>query len=260
MKRIAIFLYGTISHLIFFSTFLYAIAFLGNLPWVPKTIDSAAEGSLALAIAVNTALLGLFAVQHSGMARPAFKRWWTKIVPQPAERSTYVLISSLLMIALFWLWRPLPGIVWSIENPTARGVVHGVYGVGWITILVSTFLINHFDLFGLRQVYLHLRGRDSTPLSFSTPILYRFVRHPLYVGWLIAFWAAPTMSVTRLVFAIANTLYILVAIRFEEHDLAAEHGSRYQDYQRDVPMLIPNLTGKKRQGNVSHSTTIPNAS
>ena len=260
MKRLAFFFYGAISYLIFFATFLYAIAFLGNVPWVPRTLDSGAQGSLALAIAVNASLLGLFAVQHSGMARPAFKRWWTRVLPQPIERSTYVLLSSVLMIALFYLWRPLPGVIWEIERPVLRTAIHSVFGVGWLTILVSTFLINHFDLFGLRQVYLYLRGQEYTPLRFGMPAFYRVVRHPLYVGWLLVFWAAPTMTVTRLVFALANTLYILAAIRFEERDLATEHGAAYDDYRRRVPMLIPRLLGRKGTSSVAHFTTEHGAS
>ena len=189
---------------------------------------------------VNLLLLGLFAIQHSVMARPAFKRWLTKFVPQPTERSTYVLFSSLMLIALFVHWEPLGGAIWDVQDPVGRITLHGLFAFGWGLVLVSTFLINHFDLFGLRQVWLYLRGREYTPLGFVTPGPYRHVRHPLYIGWLLAFWATPTMTVTHLVFAIATTAYILIAIQLEERDLV-EALPQYDDYRRRVPMLVPSV-------------------
>ena len=237
MKRLAIFLYGVITYAVFFVTFLYAIGFIGNL-WVPKSMDSPRDVALGTALAVDLGLLALFAVQHSVMARPAFKRWWTRIVPEPAERSTYVLFSTLALIALFWFWQPLGGMVWDIDSAAGVNVMYGIFAAGWVLLLYVTFLIDHFDLFGLRQVWLQLVGKPFTPLAFKTPWLYRQVRHPLYVGWLMIFWATPTMTVTHLVFAIMTTAYILVAIQFEERDLIAAH-PEYADYKKRVPSLIP---------------------
>lgn len=230
-------LYGTVSYAIFFVTFLYAAGFLGNF-LVPKGIDSPATLPLANALAINVALLGIFAVQHSGMARPGFKKWLTRFVPQPAERSTYVLISSVLMIAMFWLWQPLGGSVWDVQNPVGKALLQAGFAFGFLLVLVSTFLINHFDLFGLRQVWLQFRRKDYTPLPFVTPGPYKVVRHPLYIGWLFAFWSTPTMTATHLLFAVATTAYILVAIRLEERDLCREHET-YPEYRRSVPALIP---------------------
>jgi protein-S-isoprenylcysteine O-methyltransferase Ste14 len=237
MKRVSIFVYGGLSYAVFFASFLYAIGFIGNL-WVPKRIDGAALRPLGEALLINLGLLGLFAVQHSVMARPAFKRWWTRFVPEAAERSTYVLFSSLALIALFAFWQPLGGMVWEIESPLARSVLYALYFAGWGLVLLSTFLINHFDLFGLRQVWFALRGEPYQPLPFKTPFLYRYVRHPLYVGWFIVFWAAPSMSMTHLLFALATSAYILIAIQFEERDLMAIH-PEYAGYRRSVPMLVP---------------------
>jgi protein-S-isoprenylcysteine O-methyltransferase Ste14 len=237
MKRLPLFLYGVASYAVFFAVFLYAIGFIGNL-WVPKSMDSPRDVPFVTALLVNLGLLGLFAVQHSVMARPAFKRWWTRVVPQAAERSTYVLFSSLCLIALFWYWQPMGGVVWDITASAGVTAMYTVYAAGWLLLLYSTFLINHFDLFGLRQVWLHLLGRPYTPVPFASPWLYRQVRHPLYVGWLMIFWATPTMTVAHLVFAIMTTAYILVAIQFEEHDLVNEH-PEYREYRRQVPMLIP---------------------
>jgi len=243
--RIAVFVYGVASYALFFGTFLYAVGFVGNLG-VPKSIDSGAEGTFAGALLTNALLLGVFAVQHSVMARPAFKRAWTRIVPAPAERSTYVLFSSLALVLLFWQWRPMGGVVWDVRNESARVALHAICATGWLTVLTTTFLIDHFDLFGLRQVWLHVRGRPYTPLAFGTPGPYRVVRHPLYVGWLLAFWAAPTMTAAHLVFALVTTGYILGAIRLEERDLLAAHGEPYRRYRERVPMLIPRLGLRRR--------------
>jgi methanethiol S-methyltransferase len=237
MKRLPIFLYGIASYAVFFAVFLYAIGFIGNL-WVPKSMDSPRDVSLTTALLINLGLLGLFAVQHSVMARPAFKRWWTRVVPPEAERSTYVLFSSLCLIALFWFWQPMGGVIWDMGAPAGKTTMYVVYAAGWALLLYSTFLINHFDLFGLRQVWLHLRGKPYTTVPFRSPWLYRQVRHPLYVGWLMIFWATPVMTVAHLVFAIMTTAYILVAIQFEEHDLIAAH-PEYAEYKKQVPALIP---------------------
>ena len=237
-KRILFFSYGSFSYLIFLGTFLYAIGFIGNFG-VPRTLDGPASGPLALGLAIDVGLLTLFAVQHSVMARKWFKDAWTKIVPQPIERSTYVLFSSLALILLFALWRPLGGVVWSVENPTGRIVLRGLFAFGFALVLVSTFLINHFDLFGMRQVWLYLLGRPYTMLRFGNPGPYRLVRHPLYVGWLFAFWMTPVMTLAHLLFSLATTAYILLAIQFEERDLVREHGDSYEDYRRSVPMLPP---------------------
>jgi protein-S-isoprenylcysteine O-methyltransferase Ste14 len=238
MKRLLFFAYGVTAYVVFFGTFLYASAFIGGLP-VPTTLDGPANGPLAAALAVNAGLLALFAVQHSVMARPWFKQRWTRLVPHEIERSTYVLLSSLALILLFWQWRPMGIVIWSVEHSAGRAILYGLFAFGWLLVLVATFLINHFDLFGLRQVWLALLGRPYTPLAFKTPGPYRLVRHPLYVGWFFAFWATPTMTLAHLVFAIATSCYILLAIQFEERDLVRYHGRSYEDYRRDVPMLVP---------------------
>src|SRR4029450_13890998 len=205
------------------------------------SLDSPATDPWQLALAIDLGLLSLFAVQHSVMARPAFKRLATRVIPQSSERSTYVLASSLALILLFWQWRPLGGVVWGVEHPVGRALLYGGFGVGWALVLAATFVINHFDLFGLRQTWRHFRGLPQEPLQFVTPWLYRQVRHPLYVGWLFAFWSTPTMTLTHLLFAVVTTAYILVAIRFEEHDLVDAH-PEYAEYRRRVPMMIPALT------------------
>ena len=241
--RVTTFVYGSVSYLIFFATFLYAIGFLGNV-MVPKSIDSGRTAPLGVALLVNAGLLAIFAVQHSVMARPWFKRVWTRVIPKQAERSTYVLLSSLALILLFWLWQPIGGVVWSVEQPALRMVLYGLFALGFAIVLVSTFLINHFDLFGLRQVYLYLRGKEYSQLRFGTPLLYRHVRHPLYLGWLLAFWSTPTMTIAHLVFAIATTVYIFLAIQFEEKDLLDTFGDDYRRYRENVPMIVPVRIGK----------------
>jgi len=238
MARVGIFLYGIVSYLVFFAVFLYAMGFIGGF-LTPTMLDGVPKSPLWKALAIDLALLAAFALQHSGMARPGFKRWWTRIVPEPAERATYVLLSSLLLAAMFVHWQPIGGLIWNITDPTAREVVIGVYLFGWALLLYTTFLIDHFDLFGLKQVWRRLVGASYRPPQFHTPGLYRFVRHPLYIGWLIIFWAAPTMTVAHLVFAWATTVYILLAIPLEERDLVTAFGDEYIEYRRRTPMLIP---------------------
>ena len=245
VRRAAIFAFGVFSYVVFLATFLYAFGFVGGFV-VPTTLDGPPRMPFAPALAIDVGLLALFAVQHSVMARPAFKRAWTRVVAPPLERPIYVLASSLCLIAMFALWQPLGGVVWSLTAPAARAAAWTVFGFGWGLVLVTTFLINHFDLFGLRQVWLNLVGRPYTTLRFATPWLYRRVRHPLYVGWLFAFWATPTMTLTHLVFALALTAYILVAIRYEERDLIEVHGESYRRYREQVPMLVP------RPGRAAH--------
>jgi methanethiol S-methyltransferase len=238
MSRNLALAYGVASYLAFLTAFLYAIGFVGNL-LVPKSMDSGPSGSPSASVLVDTLLLLLFAVPHSVMARPAFKRWWTRLIPPPVERSTYVLVSSLTLGLLFWQWRPIPAVVWHIANPLGRWLLHAIFWGGWAMVLVSTFLIDHFDLFGLRQVCLYASGRPYTPVSFKVFGLYRYVRHPIMLGFLLAFWAATTMTAGHLVFAGATTAYILIALQLEERDLVGFHGERYQAYQRQTRMLLP---------------------
>ena len=245
MQRLSIFVYGVACYTAALATLLYAVGFIGNV-WVPTSLDAAGSAPLAPALLIDLALVMVFALQHSVMARPAFKRWWVRIVPEPAERSTYVLFSCLALIPLFLLWQPIGGSIWTVGSPIARTLLYAVFAIGWALLLISTFLLNHFELFGLRQVWLQLTGRSYQPLPFRTPALYRYVRHPLYVGWLLTFWAAPTMTVAHLVFALASSVYILIAIQFEERDLMAMH-PQYQAYRRRVPMLLPIVAAYLRQ-------------
>jgi len=238
MKKVFVLLYGFISYLAFFGTILYAIGFVGNII-APKTIDSAPQTSLLNAILINASLLLLFALQHSIMARPAFKKWWTRIVPEQLERSTYVLLASLCLILMMWQWQPIGGIVWSIENETVKTILFVTYIIGWAIVFVATFLINHFDLFGLRQVWFYFLGKPYMQLPFRLPLFYKFVRHPLYLGFLIAFWSTPVMTIAHLLFAVLTTGYILTAIQFEEKDLVNHFGEKYRNYKKTKPMIIP---------------------
>lgn len=239
--------YGLVCYAAFLGAFLYAIGFVGDL-YVPKSIDSpATEVAWKRALIQDTLLLLLFAVPHSIMARRGFKNWWTTIVAPAVERSTYVLKSSLLLIVLYWLWIPIPAVMWDVGVPVIRAGIWTMFWIGWLLAFVSTFLINHFDLFGLRQVYLFWRNRPYEPISFRTPLLYRWVRHPLILGFLIAFWSAPTMTGGRLLFAAATTAYCLIALQLEERDLLGYHGEEYAGYQRQVRMLIP-IRRRKRGG------------
>jgi len=255
MKRIVAFVYGIVCYGVFFATLLYAIGFLGSFG-VPKSIDSGLQGSMLTALAIDGALLALFALQHSIMARPWFKRVWTRIVPEPVERSTYVLFSSCALLLLFWQWRPIGGVIWSVKSGIAEAVILGLYAAGLLIVLLSTFLINHFDLFGLRQVYLYLAGRKYTQLEFRTPFFYRYVRHPLYVGWLLTFWSAPVMTVAHLFFAVMTTAYILAAIQFEEADLMSAHGDKYRRYRSQVPMIIPSLGSPREEAATERAAAV----
>jgi methanethiol S-methyltransferase len=242
-------LYGVFAYLVFFGTFLYLIGFVGNLA-VPKSISSGTEGNVGFSLVINAFLLTLFALQHSVMARPEFKRWWIRYIPQPLERSTFVLIASATLILLFWQWRPLTAVVWRVDGQVGQAILYGFFASGWTIVFVSTFLIDHFDLFGLRQVVLYFRNRACPPLPFRERGLYKWMRHPLMLGFLVAFWATPVMTLGHLLFSGLLTLYILAAVQLEERDLTRFHGETYRRYQQEVPMFLP-LRGSRNGDLVS---------
>jgi len=238
MGRVISFVYGVLAHLSFLLILVYLIGFLANVG-VPKSIDSGPATPFGQALAINIALLTLFAIPHSVMARPGFKQWWTTIIPTHLERSTYVLISNVFVVLLLWQWRPMTEVIWNVEHPVGTVVLWGLFGLGWFVLVFASFMINHFDLFGTRQVYLHLRGEDYTLPTFKATGFYRYIRHPLMLGWLLGFWSTPQMTVGHLVFAVGTTVYILVAIQIEERDLVKFHGEAYEQYRRQVSMLLP---------------------
>jgi methanethiol S-methyltransferase len=239
MSKIVSFAYGTFAYLCFVVTLLYAIGFVGDV-LVPKSINSGMAGPLGAAILIDVVLMSLFAAQHSGMARRSFKQFWTKIVPPPVERATYVLSSCAVLGLMYWQWRPIPMVVWDVQNPAGRALLLGLFSMGWVIVLLSSFMINHFDLFGLRQVWLHLQEKSYGEVRFRTVGFYKFVRHPLQTGFLIAFWATPTMTAGHLLFSIVVTSYILVAVKFwEERDLVRMFGNTYRRYQQQVGMFLP---------------------
>ena len=245
MSKATSLLFAGIAYAIFFATFLYLIAFVGNLPFVPVTVDRGPDGSLVAAIIVNLALIGLFGVQHSVMARQGFKRAWTRIVPKPAERSVYVLFASAALIILFAFWRPIPGLLWDVEGPGAM-LLWALFALGWLIVLLSTFLINHFELFGLQQAWFHVRGREAAAPQLRQPFFYKLVRHPLYSGFFLAFWSTPQMSFGHLLLALGMSAYMLVAIRYEKRDLVDLFGKDYEDYRQQVGMLTPRM--RRRAG------------
>ncbi len=242
MSRVLSFVYGVVNYVVFLGVFLYAIAFVGDF-WVPKTIDTGEPtGAFWPSLLINLGLLGLFAVQHSGMARQGFKDWWTQVIPEPIERSTYVLFSNVVLILLFWQWRPLTDVVWQVDVVWGQYVLWGLFGLGWTLVLIATFMISHAHLFGLQQVHEHMQGEELSAPEFQVTGLYRYVRHPLNLGFLIAFWATPHMTVGHLVFAVATTGYIFIAMVLEERDLLARFGEQYRAYRERVPMIVPGLT------------------
>jgi protein-S-isoprenylcysteine O-methyltransferase Ste14 len=255
MKRWIFCIYGVFCHLLFFATFAYLLGFVGNV-LVPKSIDSSPSGSVTTALAIDLLLITAFALQHSIMARPAFKRVWTRVIPQPIERSTYVLASCIVTALLIWQWQAVDVVIWDVQQPVARMLLWGLFATGWLLVPAVSLMIDHFDLFGTRQVWLYLRGRDYTHQPFRTPLLYNRIRHPLYVGWATAFWASPTMTLGHLIFAAAMTAYMVLAVWFEERDLVDHFGRQYEDYRRRVPMFLPRLS---RSGPTAGALLAPNA-
>jgi protein-S-isoprenylcysteine O-methyltransferase Ste14 len=247
MKRSLFFIYGVTGHAGFLVLFLYLAGFVGNI-LVPRSIDSGPSGPIAGAVAIDLLLIAVFGLQHSIMARPGFKAWWTRIVPVPIERSTYVWISNVLVALLIWQWRPIDIVVWDVSAPAGRAALTALFAAGWLLVPLASLMIDHFDLFGTRQVWFHLRRQAYRALPFHTPLLYRWVRHPLYVGWMVAFWATPTMTAGHLLFAGALTAYILIAVQFEERDLTDVYGENYAEYRRRVPRFIPRLSGLSGTG------------
>lgn len=241
MTRALFLLFGTAAYLIFFATFLYLIAFVGDLPGVPRTVDRGPEAATGVALAINLALIALFGVQHSVMARPGFKARWTRIVPEPIERSTFVLVASLMLILLFSQWRPMPAVIWDIQNPIGAAIMWTLFAAGFAIVLVSTFLLSHFELFGLKQVWLNMRGASPEPMKLAQPLFYKLVRHPLYTGFFLAFWATPQMTAGHLLFALGMSAYMLIGIVYEERDLVAHYGDEYVAYRGRVGMLAPRL-------------------
>jgi protein-S-isoprenylcysteine O-methyltransferase Ste14 len=239
MSRAATLLFAIVAYAIFFATFLYLIVFVGDFSFARITVDEGPPGPVAAAAAIDIALIALFGIQHSVMARQGFKKWWTRVIPKPAERSVYVLMASAVLIVLMTLWRPIPSAIWDIANPLAANAIWGLFWIGWGMVLLSTFLINHFELFGLQQAWLNMQGRKAEPPKFHQPLLYKWVRHPLYLGFFLAFWAAPEMTAGHLLLAVGVSIYMLIAIRYEERDLVDMFGQDYENYRRDVGMLTP---------------------
>jgi methanethiol S-methyltransferase len=246
MKRYLIVGYGAAAYLLFLAAFLYLVGFVSNI-WVPRSVDRGVPAPIGQAVLINLLLLGAFGVQHSVMARPGFKAWWTRFVPPSIERSTYVVLASAVLVLLYWQWRTMPAVIWDVQQPVGRGALWALFWLGWAIALGATFMVSHFDLFGLRQVYLAWRGKPYTHIGFHARLLYRLVRHPLMLGFLIAFWAAPTMTAGHLLFAIGMTGYILIATQIEEHDLVEVLGDEYRDYRREVPRLLPVKHPSRRQ-------------
>ena len=239
MSRAATLLFAIVAYAIFFATFLYLIVFVGDFSFARITVDEGPPGPVAAAAAIDIALIALFGIQHSVMARQGFKKWWTRVIPKPAERSVYVLMASAVLIVLMTLWRPIPSAIWDIANPLAANAIWGLFWIVWGMVLLSTFLINHFELFGLQQAWLNMQGREAEPPKFHQPLLYKWVRHPLYLGFFLAFWAAPEMTAGHLLLAVGVSIYMLIAIRYEERDLVDMFGQDYENYRRDVGMLTP---------------------
>jgi len=248
MSRTATLIFAIVAYAVFFATFLYLIVFVGDFSFAGKTVDLGPETAPALAAVIDVALIALFGLQHSVMARQSFKRWWTRFVPAPAERSVYVLAASLTLIILVLGWRPIPAVVWSVTNQLLSQLIWALFWIGWLTVLVSTFLINHFELFGLQQAWLNLLGRQAEPPKFRQPFFYKWVRHPLYLGFFLAFWAAPEMTAGHLLLALGVSVYMLIAIRYEERDLVGYFGKDYEDYRERVGMLTPRLRRRSPQG------------